>query len=124
MEVPKERNCLLLKNMIVFEDVISESLREIAKKAEITLFTFEQVVMRGKQSCNEGTASFDSPTSDTIYFISYTSGTTGDPKGVKVSHKATLCTAASIDYMLGKDMESLTSKDMYLSYLPAAHVFE
>ena len=57
-----------------------------------------------------------------IYMFSYTSGTTGDPKGVKLSHKMILqCGAATNAKLLG---ETIDERDIYISYLPAAHSFE
>ena len=37
-----------------------------------------------------GQAIDEPPSAESILFISYTSGTTGDPKGVKFSHKAAI----------------------------------
>jgi long-chain acyl-CoA synthetase len=54
-----------------------------------------------------------------LYLISYTSGTTGQPKGAMVTHKAVVCTA-----MLERMNPLLTGPPVYLSYLPMAHVYE
>ena len=51
--------------------------------------------------------------------LNYTSGTTGDSKGVKVTHWGIHAGA-----WLGVDLVRLTDQDTYLSYLPAPHVFE
>lgn len=53
--------------------------------------------------------------------FSYTSGTTGDPKGVKLSHKMILGSAYAVNNRLAKPFDS---EDCYISYLPAAHSFE
>lgn len=54
--------------------------------------------------------------------LSYTSGTTGDPKGVKLSHKMVMQCGESTNIKLQE--HKLTSADIYISYLPAAHSFE
>ena len=54
--------------------------------------------------------------------LSYTSGTTGDPKGVKLSHKMIMTCAAAMQIRNSKD--PLNAADTYISYLPAAHSFE
>lgn len=54
--------------------------------------------------------------------LSYTSGTTGDPKGVKLSHKMVMQCAESTNIKLGN--KKFTQADVYISYLPAAHSFE
>jgi long-chain acyl-CoA synthetase len=52
--------------------------------------------------------------------FSYTSGTTGDPKGVKVTHRMNLASA----YAVTLREVTLTNGDSYISYLPLAHSFE
>jgi len=54
--------------------------------------------------------------------IMYTSGTTDDPKGVKLTHRNVMAMMASVDQRVERDVA--TSKDAYLSYLPLAHIFE
>ena len=51
--------------------------------------------------------------------LNYTSGTTGDSKGVKVTHWGILSSA-----WLGIKLIEMTEDDCYISYLPAPHVFE
>ena len=58
-------------------------------------------------------------TRDDYYMLNYTSGTTGNPKGVKVHHWGIL--TASLQSLPAFDM---TEDDCYISYLPAPHVFE
>ena len=65
------------------------------------------------------------PKADDIYMFSYTSGTTGDPKGVKLSHKMILgCGYATNQHLVNAAGGNLTEHDTYVSYLPAAHSFE
>jgi len=54
--------------------------------------------------------------------FSYTSGTTGDPKGVKLRHKMCVMTSTAVNMRLGH--ARLCETDTYISYLPAAHSFE
>jgi len=56
--------------------------------------------------------------------FSYTSGTTGDPKGVKLTHKMLVQCSASVNARLRATNSSLDHLDTYISYLPAAHSFE
>ena len=49
----------------------------------------------------------------------YTSGTTGRPKGVMLPHRAVLANLEQISHIF-----SLTSQDVYFSYLPLSHAFE
>lgn len=54
----------------------------------------------------------------------YTSGTTGDPKGVMISHAAALSTVSGITGLLSHYGESLSSDDCFFSYLPLSHIFD
>lgn len=56
--------------------------------------------------------------------FSYTSGTTGDPKGVKLTHRMLIQCAAAVNSRLASTNAELCEKDTYISYLPAAHSFE
>jgi long-chain acyl-CoA synthetase len=49
----------------------------------------------------------------------YTSGTTGNPKGVMLSHKNLVS-----NFLAVKDLPPLTDKDRVLSFLPLNHVYE
>uniref|UniRef100_A0A3Q7IF77 Long-chain-fatty-acid--CoA ligase n=1 Tax=Solanum lycopersicum TaxID=4081 RepID=A0A3Q7IF77_SOLLC len=55
-----------------------------------------------------------------ICTIMYTSGTTGEPKGVMISNNSIVTLIAGVKRFL----ESLTMSDVYLSYLPLAHIFD
>ena len=58
-------------------------------------------------------------TPDTLATIVYTSGTTGHPKGVMLSHRNLLSAAETI-----LNRNPGTRDDVFLSYLPMAHIFE
>ncbi|MEW6607883.1 MAG: long-chain fatty acid--CoA ligase [bacterium] len=56
---------------------------------------------------------------DDIATVVYTSGTTGEPKGVILSHNNIISNA-----LCGRDRFNFCSKDRVLSYLPLSHMFE
>ena len=59
------------------------------------------------------------PCEEDLAAIVYTSGTTGRPKGVMLTHRAVLSNVQDI----AKQMP-LTDEDLFLSYLPLSHTFE
>ena len=66
----------------------------------------------------EGTSDIRPPTSD-ICSILYTSGTTGDPKGVMLSHENFLSNVQA-----ALQAVPINSTDIFLSFLPLSHVLE
>jgi len=109
-----------LKNLIVFENEITEEMKNLASEAELTLYTLEEVIFKGREA---ETKTFNEPTPDDCFAFSYTSGTTGDPKGVKLSHKMGIMSSSAVNFRCGPKLE-MTEEDSYISYLPAAHSFE
>lgn len=65
------------------------------------------------------------PKPDDTYLLSYTSGTTGDPKGVKLTHKMILNAAQGMNTRFKETKDgTLGPDDVYLSYLSQSHSFE
>uniref|UniRef100_A0A7N0U9E6 AMP-dependent synthetase/ligase domain-containing protein n=1 Tax=Kalanchoe fedtschenkoi TaxID=63787 RepID=A0A7N0U9E6_KALFE len=62
----------------------------------------------------------DLPLAADIAVIMYTSGSTGMPKGVMMTHKNVLATVSAVMTIV----PGLGSKDVYLAYLPLAHILE
>ena len=85
--------------------------------ASIRIHNWADVCESG--ASNSAAPSFDPPFEDDTYIFSYTSGTTGDPKGVKLTHKnilaATRCVLPRMNTSAG---------DTVVSYLPYTHSFE
>jgi len=59
-----------------------------------------------------------------VYMLSYTSGTTGDPKGVMLAHKSVMVGTFAANKRLEIGSKPLDENDIHISYLPLAHVFE
>lgn len=76
---------------------------------------FKAVVQRGKNSSQQA----DSPKTDDTAIIMYTSGSTGVPKGVLLSHRNMIATLKSFS-----DAVEIYEDDIFLGFLPLAHVFE
>lgn len=61
------------------------------------------------------------PKSDTLACIMYTSGTSGKPKGVMITHGNLVASLASVNLIFGPH---ISAGDVYLAYLPLADVSE
>lgn len=71
----------------MFGDDITEEDRKMAKASGIALHLFDDVVDQGRVIKKQETITMEEAKPDDVYLFNYTSGTTGDPKAVKITHK-------------------------------------
>ncbi|KAM7525868.1 hypothetical protein LguiA_015770 [Lonicera macranthoides] len=114
---PSTTKCL--KTIVSFGKVAQEQ-KEVVEKFGLAIYSWEEFLSKGN---NEH---FDLPVKkkSDICTIMYTSGTTGDPKGVMISNNSIVTLIAGVKRLLESVNEALTGNDVYLSYLPLAHIFD
>lgn len=56
--------------------------------------------------------------------LMYTSGTTGDPKGVMLTHKNISSNLQSLSPLIAEAKKGISEGDVFLSILPLSHIFE
>ncbi|KAH8864372.1 Long-chain-fatty-acid--CoA ligase 1 [Schistosoma japonicum] len=64
----------------------------------------------------------ETPKPESLFMVCYTSGSTGVPKGVNITHRCVVKTIQSLFQRLESDI--FNSSASHLSYLPLAHVME
>ena len=107
-----------LKNLIVIEKEDDEETCQELIKQGLNIYSWEEIVEKGKTEGEK--IILKSAKSDNICTINYTSGTTGYPKGVKLTHK-NIVVGTDVGELIGLNA---TTKDVYLSFLPYAHIME
>lgn len=104
-----------LKQLVVMDEkaLTEEDLQSLEG---VKWYRFSQVIQAGKNAPK----TYPTVKPSDIAFFSYTSGTTGTPKGAMFSHANLVSLVAGVESGL-----PIINKDtVYLSYLPLAHVLE
>merc|ERR1712147_94858 len=103
-----------LKNLVVIDGAPKNEWED----AGIKCHSWKSLMADGKAADNKG--ELTKPDKDDTYIFSYTSGTTGDSKGVMLSHYNILSVVEAV-----LDRGSRIHKESVgISYLPYPHSFE
>ncbi|KAJ0716561.1 putative long-chain-fatty-acid--CoA ligase, CDP-diacylglycerol--inositol 3-phosphatidyltransferase [Helianthus annuus] len=115
--IPKAREHL--KTIVSFGKVTPVQ-REQVEKFGLAIHSWDQFLSLGDDK------NFNLPLKkkSDICTIMYTSGTTSDPKGVRISNNCMVTLIAGVNRLLDSAQVSLNTNDVYLSFLPLAHIFD
>ena len=102
--------------------VIDAGLKAL-EKAGVQIEEIGKLITDGMKSLGVPAAP---PKPDDLAVIMYTSGTTGLPKGVKISHRSMVAVIGGmVEKMVGYGVDPASkAQETYLAYLPLAHIME
>ncbi|CAE6371469.1 unnamed protein product [Rhizoctonia solani] len=108
--------------LVVYDGKPSDKVLEDIKAVRegLTVLHLDDVRAKGRENPDVDTKS-RLPTSEDTACIMYTSGSTGAPKGVVLSHGNLIASLGAIKTLLG---HHLKPDDAFLAYLPLAHILE
>ena len=116
MKQQKEITADQIINIVTFEP-LDQGEQQLAQQLGVRLFQLQDVIKAGQEA---GSVSLVEPVPNTVHLFSYTSGTTGDPKGVMLTHSNLIATGTRSE----NRGINLDQRDTVISYLPYAHSFE
>jgi long-chain acyl-CoA synthetase len=104
-------------------DPVDQATEDAAASVGVTVYYFASIIALGqkREAVQPGYAEeeMDKGNEEDIATIIFTSGTTGEPKGVMLCHRNFLCQLPSFDLIF--EMEPA---DIWISVLPVWHVYE
>ncbi len=115
-------NLVKLSSAILFDlttNCDSESKLNELRKAGFNAYSFSQDFIKENNNVQESELEISEP--DTIMTICYTSGTTGNPKGVMLSQRNLISVLETV--IIGGDIP-VDEYGAHISFLPLAHIFE
>lgn len=105
-----------VERVICMDDEVPSNAALVDRSTSWIISSFSDVERIGR----ENPVGADLPLSSDVAVIMYTSGSTGLPKGVMMTHANVLATVSAVMTIV----PDLGSKDVYLAYLPLAHILE
>jgi long-chain acyl-CoA synthetase len=119
-EAKSSGQCPSFLSVILVDGITPDALR-LTDSVGLQVVSFAKVEAVGSERISTIGHKHSPPSSEDVATFSYTSGTTGTPKGALITHGNIMSTNAGMQVV--DDMKVLLT-DRHLSYLPLAHIFE
>ena len=110
-----EPNCPSIKHVVCIGENQADHVSKANLPSSISVHALTDVSRKGSKKRVDPIP----PKSTDTAVIMYTSGTTGTPKGVVLSHSNVLASMAGLS-----DVMHISPNDVYMAYLPLAHIME
>ncbi|XP_056416031.1 long-chain-fatty-acid--CoA ligase 1 isoform X1 [Hyla sarda] len=104
---------------VVLMDPFDEDLVERGKKCGVEVVSLKDIEEEGRNHHEKPKP----PKPEDLAVVCFTSGTTGNPKGAKLSHRNIVSNSAGF-LKVTEDLAFPSTQDVVLSFLPLAHMFE
>lgn len=88
-------------------------------RPDIKFYSYDDILKLGREARDK--VPLNHPKADDVSCIMYTSGSTGDPKGVVLTHANIVAGVAGVSDCVGG---VIGKKDRVIAFLPLAHIFE
>ena len=121
-ELKKSYNLKQLTTAILFDMTTNcDTEKELEKltNAGFTAYSFTKDFLKDNDNVKDSDLEISKP--ETIMTICYTSGTTGNPKGVMLSQRNLI---SVLETVIRDSSVPLDENDTHISFLPLAHIFE
>ncbi|GAV84956.1 AMP-binding domain-containing protein [Cephalotus follicularis] len=122
-KIPSILTCLSrcssnLKTIVSFTKISSKQKKE-AEELGVSCFSWDEFLQLGSLDCE-----LPPKQKTNICTIMYTSGTTGEPKGVILTNEAIMAEVLGVDRLIFLTDRVVDEEDSYFSFLPLAHVYD
>ncbi|CAN6345174.1 unnamed protein product [Urochloa humidicola] len=116
---PNCKSAKRLKALVAFTSATREQIKE-ADQIGMKMYSWNDFLKVGKANPRQPCP----PQANDICTIMYTSGTSGQPKGVLLTHESHAMYVKGVDLFMDQFDDKMTTDDVFLSFLPLAHILD
>ncbi|KAF6993580.1 hypothetical protein CFC21_010454 [Triticum aestivum] len=108
-----------LKALVAFTSANNEQIKD-AEQIGMKVYSWNDFLKMGKDKPVQPRP----PQPNDTCTIMYTSGTSGQPKGVMLSHESHGMYVKGVDLFMDQFEDKMSTEDVFLSFLPLAHILD
>ncbi|EMS58749.1 Long chain acyl-CoA synthetase 1 [Triticum urartu] len=108
-----------LKALVAFTSANNEQIKD-AEQIGMKMYSWNDFLKMGKDKPVQPRP----PQPNDTCTIMYTSGTSGQPKGVMLSHESHGMYVKGVDLFMDQFEDKMSTEDVFLSFLPLAHILD